>query len=96
MKKLRLDVEQIEVDTFVITRLPERTGTVEGRGTTDQYSGCAVSCIYSECGGAFCEGPGPQTSTAPITCDTTSTMNPMAFDCVVASLAGPSCDVAQC
>lgn len=54
MKKLKLDVENVRVESFSLTAAPEtRAGSVDAfeAGTNRScYESCGVTCVTAECG----------------------------------------------
>jgi hypothetical protein len=87
MKKLTLDLDAMNVESF--TTMPEEgaNGTVMGYITA-----------WSECGGAYCTFDGcpdfsrtPQCNTAAVTCDYGPTMNPIDAECNANTMAGNTC-----
>lgn len=90
MKKLSLKLEDLQVDSFATAETRSGLGTVEAHQITVVTCG---GCVYSRDGGAYCTADGTcGGNTIGVSCDTTSTMNPMASECVTATLAGPTCD----
>lgn len=58
MRKLRLDISALEVDSFVVGKGRDRSGTVEG-----QDDDTTTDCTVTESNDEFCVGtlvPGPQ------------------------------------
>lgn len=65
MRKIRLDIDALQVDSFE-TRAPEaERGTVRGHAT--QYGSCQGSCVQT-CGGRTCEPPCENEPTIYVTC----------------------------
>lgn len=58
MKKLRLDLAHVNVETFSVTPAEpvKRSGTVHGRGDTWDPPTCMASCGYTWCGENTCNG----------------------------------------
>jgi hypothetical protein len=54
MRKLKLDIEQLEVESFSVTRDTRAAGTVHGHaeatyGCTEGYAGCAADSVGDTC-----------------------------------------------
>jgi hypothetical protein len=98
MKKLKLDVDAIAVETFATEPRAPQLGTVRGLETNVTEFGC---CRWSIDGGAYCTydcGGGtnnPQCSTAAVTCEYGPTMNPLDANCLDATMAGSTCNGAE-
>ena len=97
MKKLKLDVDAIAVETFATATSAARQGTVRGLETNVTSFGC---CRWSVDGGAYCTydcggGTGPHCNTAAVTCEYGPTMNPMDTQCLDATMAGATCNGAE-
>ncbi|HET6233308.1 MAG TPA: hypothetical protein VFE05_24745 [Longimicrobiaceae bacterium] len=58
MKKMRLDLSAVDVETFAVLPpdLAEQSGTVRGQGNTWDPPTCAVTCGVTFCGGHTCDG----------------------------------------
>jgi hypothetical protein len=87
MKKLKLDLDEMTVESFSTTPESGGKGTVQGYITN-----------WSECGGAYCSLGGcdttfnPYCDTAAVTCEYGPTMNPLDVECIDATMAGYTCD----
>lgn len=49
MKKLKLDLEKLQVETFEAERTPEPSGTVQAQATSGPYL-CQDACVTGGCG----------------------------------------------
>lgn len=65
MRKIRLDIDELEVESFEPGSGDAARGTVRGHGT--QYGSCQGSCVYT-CGGRTCEAPCVVDPTLYVTC----------------------------
>ena len=86
MKKLKLDVDALAVETFATAASAARQGTV--RGLDGQWSIDGGAYCTVECDG----GSGPYCGTAAVTCEYGPTMNPMDSHCLDATGAGATCN----
>ena len=65
MRKIKLDIDALEVDSFETKPAAVERGTVRGHAT--QYGSCQGSCVAS-CGGPTCESPCQVEPTFYLTC----------------------------
>jgi hypothetical protein len=89
MKKLKLDLDAMTVESFATMAESRADGTVVGFITA-----------FSECGGYFCSTNCPPTydphcETGAVTCEYGPTMNPVDSECMNASMAGATCNGAD-
>jgi len=67
MKKLKLDVEKLAVDSFPVSEATEEAGTVQGMEVpTPPYATCDAACTYTCTTGAsyleaYCPPPSTRT-----------------------------------
>ncbi|HEU0013819.1 MAG TPA: hypothetical protein VFQ45_09050 [Longimicrobium sp.] len=83
MRKLKLDLEALEVESFAATsEAPAARGTVKGHYYTEPWTAnepsvCVdASCRWSYCNDLSCLGCGSGTATLGETCNRTCHMNP--------------------
>ena len=81
MEKLRLDLDDLAVDSFATVGAREARGTVLGREKTDEYDTCAASCDPCATCDTSCAG-GPVCACAPSGC----------VSCETSCGGGPHCD----
>lgn len=65
MRKIKLDIDALEVDSFETRPAEGSRGTIRGHAT--QYGSCQGSCVQS-CGGPTCEPPCQVEPTMYLTC----------------------------
>jgi hypothetical protein len=63
--KLRLEMDELEVESFEMHGVSPSRGTVKGHAT--QYGTCQRSCVQT-CGGPTCEPPCEYDPTYYVTC----------------------------
>jgi hypothetical protein len=104
MKKLVLDIDELQVESFQTNGPNRGAGTVLGHDVysdacpTSPAAGTCGGCVYSEGGaGAYCtydcDGGG---NTIGVHCGAQGTMNPMWSECVINTMAGATCEGATC
>jgi len=90
MKKLKLELDAILVESFSTAPKTRGNGTV--RGLDGQWSIDGGAYCSWECGN---ESHNPYCGTAAVTCEYGPTMNPMDVECMDATMAGTTCNGAE-
>jgi hypothetical protein len=69
MRKIKLNIDALKVDSFETRPAEDGRGTVRGngRGAVTQYGSCQGSCVHT-CGGPTCEAPCQVDPTMYVTC----------------------------
>lgn len=70
MKKIRLDLQKLAVDSFSTDAKVEPKGTVYGHYSVDESQCCSWSFVCTSCGSTVWEA-GCDTITAPLDCKPT-------------------------
>ena len=65
MKKMRLELEELAVESFETAGMPAERGTVQGQEITARCSDFLAECTERTCGGYTCDGP----SCPALSCD---------------------------